>query len=115
MSVTRIIKVNIDLDIMESIALKFGRRTMRNGYARLFNSKLEQCDLVIESKGSYDIGFRETADGVEVIYDEMCSSDYGQLLAQYYEEIVTTKLGDSFELTKKVSSTENITLLLRRK
>lgn len=116
MSVTRKVKVNIDLDVMEKVAQKLGRIILRNTSVKLYNGSLEDCELVISGiNNDYSIGFKDVGNGIEAVYDSMYEHDYTRILSSYYEEIITEKVEDLFEVTNRSSTADRITLLLRRK
>lgn len=73
---------NLDLKALKESATRRGRSVSEFSDVSLYKT-VERADLVIDDS----IGFSESTDGVSVVYDDMSTSLYADIMADYFEDL----------------------------
>jgi len=111
MSRRRVVNLgDLNLDILEESCRKNGKSTKRNTKVDMYyGSENDNCDLVIENR----IGFRRTDDRtVEAIYDDMYTSEYSDIIADYIEE--STETYGNYHVVSKNDTKDFVTVSIAR-
>lgn len=115
MSVARKVHVIYDIPTLEAAAKSLGFKTTRNGNVRGYaGASMERnADLVISSGDVYDIGFKQTKDGVELVADfhgGYAEKKLEQILPAYFE----AKMRGSFKVKRKETTKDSIHLYISK-
>lgn len=117
MSEVRKIEVDIDIDLMQEVAVKkLGWRAAQKVTMLVYRTPVD-CDLVV-TDGSDQIGFRKTKNGkVEAVVDSGSSAERKlRLIMPLYKEHLAIKRSSmvGFKVAGRVETDREIILKLRR-
>ncbi len=96
----------LDLEALKQSARKRGRRVVEQGEVNLYYTK-EVCDVVVNDR----IGFTTDADGnVTALYDDMYTSQYADIIADYFEDIGEINGYGSYHVVSRIEGKQEVTV-----
>jgi hypothetical protein len=96
----------LDLEVLKQSARKRGRRVVEQGEVNLYYNK-EVCDVVVNDR----VGFTADASGdVTAVYDDMYTSQYADVMADYFEDLGEIKGLSSYHVVSRIDTTREVTV-----